>query len=292
MKLDDLPHAAWAVLRPGVPPVDAEALGRDVWRVGAEVLKLFPGADLARFRRVVRAHRQAGRIFQDRPGLAAQRLLGFDEPSRAVLLDYVPGQSGRAALLAGEAPERILGQSAQWLACLHAARGTARGRFDPWGPLERLPQVPVCAEPERYLAALASLRRVAEQLQGRGCLRAVLHGDMTLANLVFHDGTVSGIDFENLKQHPAARDIGELWADALLTLAPTSAEVGLMPPAWEAAFASAYPGSDVDITRFYTRHRLLRVWAGISAHPHDRGPSRDRQLGALRALIARDGFAI
>ncbi|TNF18108.1 MAG: hypothetical protein EP318_19445, partial [Rhodobacteraceae bacterium] len=146
MMLDDVPLAAWAALRPDTPPDDVEVLGPRVWRVGGDVLKLYDGADRKRFRRIVRAHRQAGRLFRGQEGLAAQRLLGFAEAERALLLAFVPGRSGRMALLAGVDPADLLARSGAWLRCLHAGRKGDTGAFDASGPLKRLVAAPRCAE--------------------------------------------------------------------------------------------------------------------------------------------------
>ncbi|MDD9741035.1 phosphotransferase [Marinovum sp. SP66] len=291
MILADLPLRAWAALRPETGPTDVELLGPDVWRVGDVVLKLFPQADLPRFRRIVRAHRQAARIFRRHPGLAAQRLLGFDEACRALLLEFVPGRSGRMALLAGVAPEEILARAAAWLDRLHAAREVSAGRFDARGAVDRLPPAPDCAEPAGYAAALEQLRSLADGLRGRAVRRACLHGDLTLANLLFDEGRVTGIDFENLRRHPADRDIGELWADLLLHVRRLPPELRLMPEPWERVFAAEYPALSPEIARFYTRHRLLRAWAAIPAEAHHRGPGRERQLINIRALMVRGAFA-
>ncbi|WP_417525278.1 phosphotransferase [Marinovum sp.] len=291
MILADLPLPVWATLCPETPPKDIEVLGPDVWRVGDVVLKRFPEADLARFRRIVRAHRQAGRIFRGCEGMAAQRLRGFDEASRALLLDFVPGRSGRMALLEDVAPEDLLARAGAWLNHLHGARAVSEGRFDPWGAIERLPQTPNCAEPAGYEAAMARLRHEADRLQGRQVRRACLHGDLTLANLLFGQGVVTGIDFENLAQHPADRDVGEIWADLLLHVRRLPSDLRLMPRAWEAAFARSYPDVRPKVARFYTRHRILKAWAAIPAEPPDRGPGRDRQLINIRALMARGAFA-
>lgn len=290
MILDDLPLAAWAALRPDTPPDNVEVLGPRIWRVGRDVLKLFTEADRPRFRRIVRAHRQAGRIFRGQDGLAAQRLLAFSEEHRALLLDFVPGRSGRMALLAGADPVRILTRSALWLRHLHDSRETSDARFDPWGALERLPDTPACADAEAYEEAMRALRQNADRLQGRPLRRAVLHGDLTLANLLFDDDRVTGIDFENLALHPAARDIGEIWSDLLLNLRRAPEVEGLMLPGWQQAFATPYPALEPEIAGFYTRHRLLRAWSAIPAQPHDRGPGRDRHLTNLRALAANGAF--
>ena len=290
MNLDDVPLAAWSALRPDTPPDTVEVLGPRVWRVGSEVLKLFAEADRKRFRRIVRAHRQAGRIFKGQPGVSAQRLLAVAEDERALLLDFVPGRSGRMALLAGADPGKILGRSGAWLHALHGGRETDEGRFDAWGALERLPQTPPCADAEAYEAALTSLRRDADARQGQVVGRAVLHGDLTLANLLFDKGEVTGIDFENLALHPMARDIGELWADLLLHVRRMPEDASPMPAAWQAGFAAGYPGLEPEVAGFYTRHRLLRAWAAIPPQPQERGPGRERQLANLRALVANGAF--
>lgn len=291
MILDDLPLAAWAALRPDTPPDDVEVLGPRIWRVGDYVLKLFAEADRKRFRRIVRAHRQAGRLFRGQDGLAAQRLEAVAEAERALLLAFVPGRSGRMALLSGADPARLLARSGDWLRCLHEGRDRDTGRFDAWAPLERLVPTPGCADGEGYEVAMSALRRSADALQGQPVRRAVLHGDLTLANLLFHEGRVTGIDFENLALHPAARDVGELWADLLLNVRRMPDAPGLMPEAWQAAFDARYPDLDAGHAAFYTRHRLLRAWAAIPAKPHDRGPGRERHLANLRALVAKDAFA-
>lgn len=291
MSSRDLPLRALEALCPDVSPSEAEALGPQVWRLGQTVLKCVPQADLPRFRRIVRAHRQAGRIFRGHARLGAQRLLGFDEEHRVLLLGFAPGRTGRAALAEGEAPERLLSAAGAWLQVFHAARAPAEGQFDALGALARLPQRPDCAEPAGYHAALTGLRAAAAHLQGTGVRHACLHGDMTLANLLFDGARVTGIDFENLRHHPAERDIGELWADLLLHLPAPPAEAGVLPAAWEKAFARGYPALRAPIAGFYTRHRLLGTWAAIPPRAQNRGPRRARQLQYLRALSARGAFA-
>ncbi|MCJ7871795.1 phosphotransferase [Phaeobacter sp. J2-8] len=289
--MNTLPMAAWAALRPDLPVDDVEGLAPNVWRVRRDVVKLFPGTDLARFRRIVRAHRQAGRIFREQSDLKAQRLLGFAEDERALLLDFVPGQSGRRALQTGTSPDRIMMQAGAWLHRFHDARDTSLGRFDPLGALERLPMAPECAEAAGYAAAHQALRAAAETLQGRTVRRAVLHGDMTLANLLFDGDRITGIDFENLAQHPVGRDVGEIWADLVLYLPELPGEPGLMPGAWRRSFSRHCKGLEQDVAEFYTRHRLLKAWAAIPAQMQDRGPVRAQHLARLLALQTRGAFA-
>lgn len=292
MLVEDFPLEAWHALVSGEPPADVELFGPSIWRVGDRVLKRFPDASLARFRRIVRAHRQAGRHLRAHDGIDAQKLLKFDEEHRALLLALAPGRSGRMELLGGAAPERVLARAAAWLRVLHMARPTSRGRFDALGPLARLPETPDCVDGELYARARAALDAEAHRLQGREVGFAVLHGDMTLANLLFSDSAVTGIDFENLAQHPAARDVGELWADLLLHVPSLPKARGVMPMRWEEAFHAQYTGCDIPVCAFYTRHRLLLAWAGLPDADMRRGPGGERKRARLHQLVANGAFGV
>ena len=292
MLVEDFPLEAWYALNPGEPPADIELFGPAIWRVGQFVFKRFPDASLARFRRIVRAHRQAGRLLRGVSGLAAQKLLRFDEEHRALLLALVPGRSGRMELLAGAAPKEVLSRAADWLRVLHAGRETSTATFDAKAPLNRLDPAPDCVDEVMYRRAVVALQEEAARLQGREVTRAVLHGDMTLANLLFSPEAVTGIDFENLAQHAVARDVGELWADTLLHVPTMPRARGLMPMAWETAFIARYGNCDVEACAFFARHRLLLAWAGIPASDMRRGPSGDRKRARLHELIANGGFGV
>ncbi|MDA7428453.1 phosphotransferase [Primorskyibacter aestuariivivens] len=292
MLVEDFPLEAWYALNPDEPPADIELFGPAIWRVGDRVFKRFPDAPLSRFRRIVRAHRQAGRLLRDVPGLDAQKLLRFDEDHRALLLSLVSGRSGRMELLAGAAPEEVLSRAADWLRVLHAGRETSTATFDAKAPLERLDPAPDCVDEVMYKRAVVALQEEAARLQGRAVTRAVLHGDMTLANLLFSPGAVTGIDFENLAQHAVARDVGELWADTLLHVPAMPKVWGLVPLAWEEAFVTRYGNCDVEVCAFFARHRMLLAWAGIPAADMKRGPSGDRKRARLHKFIGNGGFGV
>lgn len=263
-----------------------------VWRVGQVVLKQFPGVPQARFRRIVRAHRQAGRLLRDQQGCDAQKLLGHDEDHATLLLAWVPGRSGRMELMAGVAPATVMARAAGWLSRFHEGRAISRGVFDARSPLGRLPDQPGCAEEHMYAKARDALIAEGRRLQGREVRRAVLHGDLTLANLLFNPDAVTGLDFENLAQHPAARDVGELWADLLLYVPSVLSARGLLPTAWETAFTAQYGACEPDVCAFYTRHRLLRAWAAIPASEFKRGPGGDNKLSKLRRLVQNGAFGV
>lgn len=292
MILDDFPLEAWQALRPDDAPSDVEMFAPSVWRVGDYVLKRFPDVPLAQFRRIVRAHRQAGRLLRTHDGFDAQKLLGFDEEHLALLLEWVPGRSGRMELISGVDPVIVMARAAQWLSHLHTGRDQSEGGFDAQGPIDRLADKPECAEEPMYLKARAALVREAEKLQGRKTTKAVLHGDMTLANLLYNERAVTGIDFENLAQHPAARDVGELWADLLLFVPDIPPARGILPSAWEIAFTENYGIADAAICAFFTRHRLLRNWAAIPASDLRRGPSGENRLMKLRRLVENGAFGV
>ncbi len=292
MLVEDFPIEAWHALSAEKTPSDVEMLAPAIWRVGDRVVKLFADAPLAQFRRIVRAHRQAGRLFRDRTSFAAQKLLAFDEPNRALLLSWVPGRSGRMELVDGADPAEVLHRAACWLAILHQGRERARGAFDAEGAVGRLPATPECAEDDMYARAFKALCAEAGRLQGREVVKSVLHGDMTLANLLFNSEAVTGIDFENLNLHPAARDVGELWADLLLHAPSIPHARGILPESWERAFMDAFPVADADICAFYTRHRLLKAWADIPAQEGHRGPGRVRKLANLHRLIENGALGV
>lgn len=292
MLIDDFPLEAWQAVRPEQAPSDLEMFAPEVWRVGDVVLKKFPNVPLAQFRRIVRAHRQAGRLLRAHEGFDAQKLLAHDEAHRALLLDWVAGRSGRMELISGVDPARVMARAAQWLTRLHAGRDQSEGPFDAQGPLDRLPRRPDCAEEAMYLKAHAALAREAEYLQGRTTAKAVLHGDMTLANLLYNEQAVTGIDFENLAQHPVARDVGELWADLLLYVPDIPRARGILPIPWEAAFTENYGPVDAAVCAFFTRHRLLRSWAAIPASDLQRGPSGENRLMKLRRLVGNGAFGV
>lgn len=292
MLQDDFPMAPWQALCPDETPSDVEMLAPRIWRVGDRVLKQYAQVPLAQFRRIVRAHRQAGRMLRSHEGLDAQKLLEVDETHRVLLLAWVEGRSGRMELIGGADPDVVLARAARWLVTFHTGRELTHGAFDANGAVARLAEAPGCGEADMFDRARAALTREAARLQGREVGKAVLHGDMTLANLLYTPDAVTGIDFENLAHHPAARDAGELWADLLLHAPRLPRARSLLPEKWERAFVDAYPGLDADVCAFYARHRLLRAWSDIPAQEEHRGPGRARKLANLMELVRNGAFGV
>lgn len=269
--------AAQAGRDPAMAPHWLRADG-SVLRFGDVVLKHAPAA----FGRTVRAHRQAARLLRGDPQNRAVPFLGFDVTTKVLMVGVAPGESLAFSARSGTDPAQLSGLVGRWLRAFHDARERRVAAFDAVGPLRRVPRSAAFL-PEAYRAVRRDLQDQAQVLHGKPHDLAVLHGDLNATNLLISGPVVTGLDFDNLRLHPALRDAGQVLAALHLRAAEAPSRV--LPSAWRAAFQSNY-GHCGPLLDFFVLQRMLLHWAQVPDDPCDLGPSRRHMARRLEALFA------
>lgn len=240
------------------------------------IVKLHLPVAAARFEAMRTGHAAAARALPD--GVPA--VLAACEAHGALLLSCAQGApvwevlSQRAD---GAGPADILTAAGAWLGRFHkgAARGTeAQETEGPLRRLRRLAKTRDVPQPQAYRAALGALETLGQQAQNP-TPHAVIHGDMTLQNLlVTPDLRVTGIDFENADAAPAMRDLAGLVVDDAIWFGAGGAiDLGAQAPLLRGYIGS---GGAVDAAalRFFVGVKLLGLWAAQPARGSDRTARR------------------
>lgn len=267
--------------------------GRIVTRITPEdapeslILKLRLGARPDRLEQAVRAYTGAATSLAGQAGLAVPRLIMSLPSHHALILSHCPGVDARSLLADSTDPADhvpVMRAAGQWLGALHRGQPAPNMLFDPAPALRRLARqaradVPLSVDSQR----LASL---AAPLHDRPLRSAVIHGDMTLGNLLIAPEQITGIDLENDRPAPVARDLSMLLVDHEIWFGPRPAAI--------AAFWQAY-GDDLQddpALRFFIALRLARLWQEMPSDPERHTPRRAHVRAGLQAMcarIARDG---
>ena len=267
--------------------------GRIVMRLtpvdGAEslILKLRLGGDPVALEQAARAYRRAATSLAGQPGLAVPRLIMTLPEHHALILSDCPGTDARSLLADSANPDDhvpILRAAGQWLGALHRGQPAATAAFDPTPALRgqaRRAGKSVAPRQRALARLIARVQALAAPLPDRMWPQAVIHGDMTLGNLLIAPDQITGIDFENDTPAPIARDLAMLLIDHELWF-------GHHPAAID-AFWQAY-GIDLrhdPLVCFHIALRLARLWSDMPAHPAQSNPRRAHLWAGLQAMSAR-----
>ena len=304
-RLAEAARAAWRDAAPGLGLDPARATiqilsarretggGRIVTRITPEgapeslILKLRLGAKPDTLEQAVRAYTGAAISLAGHAGLAVPRLIMALPSHHALILSHSPGLDARSLLADSTEPAdhlRVMQAAGTWLGALHRGRVAAPAPFDPAPALRRLIRNAPEAPPPRPDAIAAHLKQqegLAAQIQGRPLPQAVIHGDMTLGNLLIAPHQITGIDLENDDPAPVARDLAMLLVDHEVWF-------GFHPKA-VTAFWQAY-GSDLrddPALRFFIALGLARLWHQMPADPSRHTPRRAHVWAGLQAMCAR-----
>ncbi len=249
------------------------------------IVKLRLPVDAARSEAARAAHALAA---HNLPG-GTVRLLAAAPDHGALLLSHVPGRTAWEVLSQTEDSAeriRVLRASGAWLGTFHLAGGALTGggakrsapqsdqpvqTEPPLRRLRRLARQRDIPQAGQYARCLAALSHWAAAIEGQITPAAVIHGDMTLSNLLVEGDTVTGIDFENIAPAPAMRDLASLLVDDAIWFGQgAEGPVEVSAPGIDAYQAQI----DVAVLRFYAGVRLLSLWAAQPNEPADRSPRR------------------
>jgi len=263
----------------------------------AYVVKMRVGASDEQFHRTVEAHRMAAEALRDTDGLSAPEVLAQSAAHHALLLSYCSGKSAWDVLAESESEEvhtETLVGIGRWVAALHSglARPAMQFKVDsPMRALRRYIDGKEMPEPGRFSRAVERLNEMGQRLNGQVVQQAVIHGDLTLANLLIDDVLVTGIDFENDRPGPVARDLAMVLTNYAIWFGQedTAPPGALLSVSKSRAFWSAYGGRgpDDDLFGFFVRLRLLRIWADVPADQRKRSAHRSHVWMGVFAVRAR-----
>lgn len=253
----------------------------------ALILKLRLGADHDRLAQAMRAYDRAAISLATHPGLAVPRVVMALPDHHALILSECPGTDARSLLAdsttSADHP-RVMGSAGRWLGALHRGQSDTPAAFDPAASLRALTRRTRQAGPAHHPALtplVGQCETLAASLSDRLWPCAVIHGDMTLGNLLIAPEQITGIDLENDAPAPIARDIAMLLMDHELWF-------GHIPAAID-AFWQGY-GADLSrdpLLRFHIRLRLARLWADRPPDPAGTTPRRAHLWSGLQAMTAR-----
>jgi aminoglycoside phosphotransferase len=265
--------------------------GRIVTRITPEdapdslILKLRLGAKPDTLEQAVRAYTGAATSLAGQAGLAVPRLIMSLPSHHALILSHSPGLDARSLLADSTDPADhvpVLRAAGQWLGALHRGQPAPPAPFDPAPALRRLARkarAPRASAP--LILTPEALQTLAVPLHDRPLHSAVIHGDMTLGNLLIAPDRITGIDLENDRPAPVARDLSMLLVDHEIWFGPRPAAI--------AAFWQAY-GEDLQddpALRFFIALRLARLWREMPADPRRSTPRRAHVWAGLQAMTAR-----
>jgi Ser/Thr protein kinase RdoA (MazF antagonist) len=263
----------------------------------AYVVKMRVGASDEKFCKAVTAHRMVAGALRDVDGLGAPDVLAQSPKHHALLLGYCPGRSAWDVLAASDS-EAIhtdtLFRVGRWVCALHSKLARPAVSFEakrPMRALRRYTDGKDLPDPDGFNKALEQLNDIGQRLNGTPVQQAVIHGDLTLGNLLVDDAGVTGLDFENDMPGPVARDLAMVLTDYSVWFGhdDTAPQGVLLSAPKNRAFWSAYGalGRHDALFGFYMRLRLLRIWAGVPADPLARTVRRSHVWQGVRAARAR-----
>jgi tRNA A-37 threonylcarbamoyl transferase component Bud32 len=262
------------------------------------VLKFRLNADPAQHDTTLRAHETAAAILRDVPDCAAPDVLARHADTGALLLSWVRGRSLFEVL--AEKPGQMdvmMGHVGRWMAALHHRGEIEETPFKGGWMLGRLDRMAAGGVPDPH--GFAACRRVLAQVEraahGKTMPRAMIHGDLSLTNLIWDGRVLTGIDFENTGLHPVARDAAAVLCDCAVWFGPSVPGVGdpsgqsLLPGQVMDAFATGLGAQAVDpaVQRFFIGMRLLSIWAQVPVHARDRSLRRARVWQGVEAAAKR-----
>ncbi|MDX5403006.1 MAG: aminoglycoside phosphotransferase family protein, partial [Rhodobacterales bacterium] len=247
------------------------------------ILKLRLGGDPERLAQATRAYHRAALSLAAHPGRAVPRVIMALPDHHAVILSECPGTDARSFLADSTTPAdhpRVMQAAGQWLGALHRGQSDTPAVFDPANALRALTRRARNTKSPHHPALIRLVEQsqtLAAALSGRLWPRAVIHGDMTLGNLLIAPGQISGIDLENDSPAPIARDIAMLLIDHELWFGHHPAAISSF---WQGYGADL---GDDPLLRFHITLRLARLWSDMPPDPAKITPRRAHLWSGLQA---------
>ncbi len=202
--------------------------------------------------------------------LSSPMPIAWDSGTGSVLMSLCPGISLRDVLMDGGEVDiaKNLKPALAWMAALHA--GSLRSDM-PFGGIKKLHALQRAGDagnmPERarFNACLDRLARLAEDAEQMPNPTAIVHGDLTLSNILVQGHEIAGIDFNNITQTSVALDLAMMFVEVAVTFAQDRdvPAFALLPEDWDAMVKQSYEGLSLQSAnfRFFAGVRLLRMWA-------------------------------
>jgi tRNA A-37 threonylcarbamoyl transferase component Bud32 len=262
------------------------------------VLKFRMNADAAQHDTTLRAHETAAAILRDVPDCAAPDMLARDAETGALLLGWVKGRSLFDVLADGPGEmDVMMARVGRWMAALHGRDEIEAIPFKGGWMLGRLDRMAAggVPDPHGFAACRRVLAQVESQAHGIMMPRAMIHGDLSLTNLMWDGCVLTGIDFENTGLHPIARDAAAVLCDCAIWFGPSVQGAGdpsgqsLLPDQVMDAFAAGLGAQAVDpaVLRFFIGMRLLSIWAQVPVNARDRSARRARVWQGVEVAARR-----
>jgi len=222
---------------------------------------------------------------QGEPGLAPVPIVAYAEPANAIVMERIEARTLSRRLGWGRGRGdvgRLMGRVGTAIRLLHEATGGGdRAGFDAAALAARLGEIAASSHlPDRAGGVVQAVRARGESLAGAATATAVLHGDLSQANvLVTADDRVAIIDPNHVR--------GDVHLDAAHLLTDVTARRdqvitgGLLRPfplvrEWAACLADGHGGLDRGLLEAHWAVALLERWAEV----------RRRRLGPVAGPVA------
>lgn len=307
-------QAAWRALaakagmagKTPVGVISARKGNKQRWRVVARVegqtpciVKFWSVDGAQKARHAYRALELAQNALGPRDTMGAPMPLAWDVGTGSVLMSVCAGVSLRDVLLDGAEADiaGTLKPALRWMSALHAGSlksDVPFGGIKKLNALQRAGAAGNIPEAARFNACLAQLARLAEKAAQMPNPTAIVHGDLTLSNLLVQGQNLAGIDFNNITRTSVALDLAMLLCEVAVTFAQDREVPAfvLLPEDWDAMVAQSYGGLSLDSAtfQFFAGARLLRIWAQITPNIADHSLRRGHlwrgtQIAAQRLLL-------
>lgn len=240
------------------------------------VIKFRLNGRTEQFETALQAHHAAWQSMAAVPDCAAPLVLATDAQAGALLLEWVSAPTLLQALTRDPtATARAMNHTGRWMAAMHRGGAHDTVAFKADWMLGRLDVKTAggVAEPAEYAACRTALNHLAKEARGAQMKKAVIHGDLTLSNLMWDGHVMTGIDFENTGIHPIVRDAAMLLCDVAVRcpVEQDSGLDGLLSADIMKAFARGL-GEDAapsPLLRFFIAYQMLHRWSRMPLHPGD-----------------------
>lgn len=136
-------------------------------------------------------------------------------------------------------------------------------------------------DPKAFTSACAEAMNQAHALRGQPSTRAIIHRDMTLANLLYDGSVTWGIDFENTSEDAPLRDLFTLALDFVTLCRRNGSDDDRALTDLRAAYGDNRTAPRV--REFLTICYALHVWANTPLAPT---PIHHARLVTVRRLLA------
>jgi tRNA A-37 threonylcarbamoyl transferase component Bud32 len=226
----------------------------------------------------------------------APRLFSYDLAARALLMEFVEGDSLAQAIKSAKDPIRDIGRAARWLADFHQSGAEGNRAFWPKYLLDQIERIVLTLRSgdrtiinsSEFIASAAQFGRLLRPLRGVMTPVAIRHGDATANNLILSSQTVWGIDVFSPETMAVALDLGRFLESAAMT---TSGAGAISPKAVFETLLAHYDSAmpDPDLIDCLVRYRALTRWARMPTDPRSLTQEEQHRL-SYRMRTAAQGM--